>query len=137
MRLTSPSWAAYALIMGRCCTGYTAISGAMPGMTHSYQTHGLLAAAWGHQSSYGYGLFEAEIPSETMRWIRSLWGAECALDDSVFRKYGGKLELVGTWWSGQHKRVVDGIDGVLLLVVIGDGKLVVPVDFAVRRPNPT
>src|SRR5262245_32573555 len=79
MRLTSPSWAAYALIMGRCCTGYTAISGAMPGMTHSYQTHGLLAAAWGHQSSYGYGLFEAEIPSEKMRWIRSLWGAECAV----------------------------------------------------------
>jgi hypothetical protein len=28
------------------------------------------------------------------------------------------------------------MDGVLLLVVIGDGKLVVPVDFAVRRPNP-
>src|SRR5262249_57216818 len=83
MRLTSPSWAAYALIMGRCCTGYTAISGAMPGMTHSYQTHGLLAAAWGHQSSYGYGLFEAEIPSEKMRWIRSLWGAECAAKDDA------------------------------------------------------
>jgi len=32
--------------------------------------------------------------------------------------------------------VVSGIDGVLLLVGIGDGKLVVPVDFAVRRPNP-
>ena len=46
------------------------------------------------------------------------------------------LELVGTWYSGQHKRVVHGIDGVLLLVVIGEGKLVVPVDFAVRRPNP-
>src|SRR5258707_7911582 len=60
-----------------------------------------------------------------------------ALDDSVFRKYGDQLELVGTWWSGQHKRVVDGIDGVLLLVVIGDGKLIVPVDFALRRPNPT
>src|SRR6266403_1078523 len=51
------------------------------------------------------------------------------------RKLG--QEVVGTWWSGQHKRVVDGIDGVLLLVVIGDGKLIVPVDFAVRRPNPT
>src|SRR5262249_837994 len=38
MRLTRPSWSAYALIMGRCCTGYTAISGGMPGMTHSYQT---------------------------------------------------------------------------------------------------
>jgi hypothetical protein len=45
--------------------------------------------------------------------------------------------LVGTWWSGQPKRVVDGIDGVLLLVVIGDGMVVVPVDFAVCRPNPT
>ncbi len=68
---------------------------------------------------------------------RSRWQWTWVLDDSVFRKYGGKLELVGTWWSGQHKRVVDGIDGVLLLVVIGDGKLIVPVDFAVRRPNPT
>ena len=68
---------------------------------------------------------------------RSRWQWTWVLDDSVFRKYGSKLELVGTWWSGQHKRVVAGIDGVLLLVVIGDGKLVVPVDFAVRRPNPT
>ncbi len=51
-------------------------------------------------------------------------------------KYSGQLERVGKWWSGQHKRVVSGMDGVLLLVVIGDGKLVVPVDFAVRRPNP-
>ncbi len=29
-----------------------------------------------------------------------------------------------------------GIDGVLLVVVVGDGKLVVPVDFAIRRPDP-
>jgi hypothetical protein len=28
------------------------------------------------------------------------------------------------------------MDGVLLLVVIGEGKLVVPIDFAVRRPDP-
>lgn len=67
---------------------------------------------------------------------RSRWQWTWVLDDAVFRTYGSKLELVGTWWSGQHKRVVDGMDGVLLLVVIGDGKLVVPVDFAVRRPNP-
>jgi hypothetical protein len=32
--------------------------------------------------------------------------------------------------------VLSGIDGVLLIVVIGDGKLVVPVDFAIRRPDP-
>ncbi len=51
---------------------------------------------------------------------RSRWQWSWVLDDSVFRKYGAQLELVGTWWSGQHKRVVSGIDGVLLLVVIGD-----------------
>lgn len=84
----------------------------------------ILVSLWRHTSS----MSEA---------TRSRWQWTWALDDSVFRKYGGTLELVGTWWSGQHKRVVDGIDGVLLLVVIGDGKLVVPVDFAVRRPNPT
>jgi hypothetical protein len=32
--------------------------------------------------------------------------------------------------------VLSGIDGVLLVVVVGDGKLVVPVDFAIRRPDP-
>ena len=58
-------------------------------------------------------------------------------DDSVFRKYGQDFALVGNWYSGQHKRVVSGIDGVLLIVVVGDGKLVVPIDFAVRRPDPT
>jgi hypothetical protein len=33
------------------------------------------------------------------------------------------IKLVGQWYSGPHKRVVSGIDGVLLMVVIGDGKL--------------
>ena len=68
---------------------------------------------------------------------RSRWQWTWVWDDSVFRKYGQDFELVGTWYSGQHKRVVSGIDGVLMIVVIGDGKLVVPVDFAVRRPDPT
>jgi hypothetical protein len=54
----------------------------------------------------------------------------------VFKKYGDKLGLVGTWWSGQEHRVLSGIDGVFLVVVIGEGKLVVPVDFAVRRLDP-
>jgi hypothetical protein len=58
-------------------------------------------------------------------------------DDSVFKKYGEQLGLVGTWWSGQEHRVLSGIDGVLLVVVVGGGKLVVPVDFAIRRPDPT
>jgi len=67
---------------------------------------------------------------------RSRWQWTWVADDSVFKKYGEQLVLVGTWWSGQEHRVLSGIDGVLLVVVIGDGKLVVPVDFAIRRPDP-
>src|SRR5947208_2066971 len=68
---------------------------------------------------------------------RSRWQWTWVADDSVFKKYGEQLGIVGTWWSGQEHRVLSGIDGVLLVVVIGDGKLVVPVDFAIRRPDPT
>jgi hypothetical protein len=67
---------------------------------------------------------------------RSRWQWTWVGDDSVFKKYGEQLNLVGTWWSGQEHRVLSGIDGVLLIVVIGEGKLVVPVDFAIRRPDP-
>jgi len=68
---------------------------------------------------------------------RSRWQWTWVGDDSVFKKYGEQSGLVGTWWSGQEHRVLSGIDGVLLVVVIGEGKLVVPVDFAIRRPDPT
>ena len=67
---------------------------------------------------------------------QSRWQWTWVWDDSVLHKYGEQLGLVGRWWSGQHKRVLSGIDGLLLLVVIGDGRLVVPVDFAIRRPDP-
>jgi hypothetical protein len=63
------------------------------------------------------------------------WQWTWVWDDSVFHTYGEQLGLVGRWWSGQQKRVLSGIDGRLLLVVIGDGRLVVPVDFAIRRPD--
>ena len=68
---------------------------------------------------------------------QSRWQWTWVSDDSVFKKYGDQLGLVGTWWSGQEHRVLFGIDGVLLVVVLGEGKLVVPVDFAIRRPDPT
>jgi hypothetical protein len=67
---------------------------------------------------------------------RSRWQWTWVSDDSVFKKYDEQLGLLGTWWSGQEHRVLSGIDGVLLVVVIGEGKLVVPVDFAIRRPDP-
>jgi DDE superfamily endonuclease len=83
----------------------------------------ILSALWRH--------IEAMSAATHSRW-QWTW----IIDDSVFRKYGQDLELVGHWYSGQYHRVVSGIDGVLLLIVIGDGKLVVPIDFAVRRPDP-
>src|ERR671934_1771433 len=67
---------------------------------------------------------------------RSRWQWTWVGDDSVCKTYGEQLGLVGAWWSGQEHRVLSGIDGVLLVVVIGEGKLVVPVDFAIRRPDP-
>jgi hypothetical protein len=67
---------------------------------------------------------------------RSRWQWTWVGDDSVFKKSGQQLGLVGAWYSGQEHRVRLGIDGLLLVVVIGNGKLVVPVDFVVRRPDP-
>jgi len=67
----------------------------------------------------------------------SRWQWTWVVDDAVCKKYGQQLGWVGTWWSGQDKRLRPGMDGVLLLVVIGDGTLVVPVDCAIRRPDPT
>src|SRR5262245_26717793 len=66
--------------MGRCCTGYTAISGGMFDMAHSYGARWWLAAAWRLHSSHGYGLFGAKMPSEKMRLMRGLRGAECELE---------------------------------------------------------
>ena len=52
---------------------------------------------------------------------QSRWQWTWVWDDSVFHKYGEQLQLVGRWWSGQQKRVLSGIDGLLLLVVVGEG----------------
>jgi hypothetical protein len=35
-------------------------------------------------------------------------------DDSVFKKYGAQLGLVGTWWSGQEKRVLSSLPPILV-----------------------
>jgi len=83
----------------------------------------LLVRLWRH--------IEAKISATHSRW-QWTW----VEDDSLFRKSGRQLGWVGLGWSGQEQRVRLGIDGLLLIVVIGEGKLVVPVDFAVRRPDP-
>jgi hypothetical protein len=67
---------------------------------------------------------------------QSRWQWTWATEDSVFHTYGTQRSLVGRWWSGQQHRVLSGIDGLLLVVGIGAGQLVVPVDLAMRRPDP-
>jgi hypothetical protein len=59
---------------------------------------------------------EAKSPATKSRWQWS-W----VFDDAVCQKDGQQLGLVGKWWSGQHTRVLSGIDGLLLVVVVGDG----------------
>lgn len=83
----------------------------------------LLVRLWRH--------VDEKSPATRSRWQWTWLG-----DDSLFQKYGQHLGLVGIGWSGQEHRVRCGIDGLLLVVVIGEGKLVVPVDFVVRRPDP-
>jgi hypothetical protein len=67
---------------------------------------------------------------------RSRWQWTWVLDSTVFRKYGEKFGLVKPVFSNQDKRKGPGIEVVLLAVVVGDGKLVVPLDFEIRRPDP-
>ena len=54
---------------------------------------------------------------------QSRWQWTWVWEDSVFHKYGAQLGLIGRWWSGQQKRVLSGLDGRLLLVVVGKGPL--------------
>jgi hypothetical protein len=57
-------------------------------------------------------------------------------DASRFQTDGRPLGWVGPGWRGQEPRVRRGMEGWRLLVGIGDGTLVVPVDVAGRRPDP-
>jgi hypothetical protein len=74
---------------------------------------------------------EDKSPATRSRW-QWTWGG----DESLCQKDGEQRGMVGLGWSGQEQRVRLGIEGRLLLVVMGDGKLVIPVDFALRRPDP-
>ena len=74
---------------------------------------------------------ETNSPATQRRW-QWTW----AIDDAVCRTYGEPWRRVGRWGSGQQPRGLSGIDGRCLVGVMGDGPLVVPVDFAMRRPDP-
>src|SRR3989442_612640 len=46
------------------------------------------------------------------------------------------LQRVGRWGRGPQQRVVSGMDGLGRRVVMGAGRVVVPVDLARRWPEP-
>src|SRR5262249_36586370 len=68
---------------------------------------------------------------------RSRWQWSWVVDGSVFKKYDEQLSPGGSWCSGQERGVASGVDGVLLVVVVGECNLVVHVAFANRRHDPT
>jgi hypothetical protein len=71
---------------------------------------GLLVRLWRY--------LEGKSPATRSRWQWTWVG-----DDSVIKKHGRHLSLVGTWYSGQEHHVRLGIDGFLMLVVMGEGML--------------
>lgn len=73
----------------------------------------------------------AKSPAPPRRW-QWTWVA----DDRVCKQAGQPLGWVGTWYRGPAHRVRRGLAGLRLVVVGGDGTLVVPVDFVIRRPAP-
>jgi hypothetical protein len=83
----------------------------------------VLMPLWRHVST--------KSPATQSRWQ---WRWVC--DDAVCHTYGAQWGRVGTWWSGQPTRGLAGLDGLVLVVVVGDGTGVVPVDGVMRRPDP-
>jgi hypothetical protein len=105
----------------------TRLLGALPKRTWVQRLQqlgrGLLGRLWRHVAD--------KSPATRSRW-QWTWVS----DDRVFKKAGHQVGVGGTWDSGQEHRVRLGIEGLRLVVVIGDGQLVVPVDLVVRRPDP-
>jgi hypothetical protein len=63
---------------------------------------------------------------------KSRFKVTLAVDSTTLLKLTSKLGLVGIFWSGQLK---NNIQMIVLYAVIGDGKLLIPLD--IRRPDPT
>jgi len=74
--------------------------------------------------------------ARTSAATRRRWPWTGGADDAVGNTYGEQWGRVGPWWRGQAHRVLSGMAGVLLVVVLGEGQVVVPVDGALRRPHP-
>jgi hypothetical protein len=68
---------------------------------------------------------------------KSRFKVTLAVDSTTLLKLASKLGLVGVFWSGQLKKEASSIQMVVLYAVIGEGKLLIPLDMRIRRPDPT
>ena len=59
-----------------------------------------------------------------------------AVDSTTLLKLSEELGLVGVFWSGKLKKRASSIQLVVLYAVIGEGKLLIPLDMRIRKPDP-
>jgi len=59
-----------------------------------------------------------------------------AVDSTTLLKLAKELGLVGVFWSGKLKKTASSIQLVVLYGVIGEGKLLIPLDMRIRKPDP-
>jgi len=67
---------------------------------------------------------------------KSRYKVTLAVDSTTLLKLAGKLALVGVFWSGNLKKRASSIQLIVLYAVIGEGKLLIPLDMRIRRPDP-
>ena len=58
------------------------------------------------------------------------------VDSTTLLKLAEELGLVGVFWSGKLKKRMSSIQLVVLYAVIGEGKLLIPLDMRIRKPDP-
>jgi hypothetical protein len=58
------------------------------------------------------------------------------VDSTTLLKLAQELGLVGVFWSGNLKKRSSSIQLVVLYAVIGEGKLLIPLDMRIRKPDP-
>lgn len=67
---------------------------------------------------------------------KSRYRVTLMVDSTTLLKFTQKLGLAGIFWSGSLKRKAKGIQLVVLYAVIGEGKLLIPLDIRIRKPSP-
>lgn len=58
------------------------------------------------------------------------------VDSTTLLKLSEELGLVGVFWSSKLKKTASSIQLVVLYAVIGEGKLLIPLDMRIRKPDP-